>query len=201
MKRTILALLVASSPLLASDARELHFKTEMTGGGLPQAMTSETWVKGDKVRMEMQTPIGPSTTVIKDKVIYSKTGGMAMKIPVDMQKSAQPRPTDWATAMDQLLKGGTKVGTEAVDGETCDKWHITKDQSGQPIDEWVWISPSLQFPRKVVVKSDKGEMTMHNTEIEKKVTLEAAKFEPEPGVSYMDMTEMMKNMQKQQQAH
>jgi outer membrane lipoprotein-sorting protein len=199
MKRmTLMALLVAAAPLVAAESRELHFKTEMSGAGLPQAMTSETWIKGEKVRMEMETPIGPSTTVIKDKVVYSKTGSMAMKIPVDMQKNSGPRPTDWATAMDQFLKNGKKIGTETVDGEMCDKWHITKDQNGKEIDQTVWISPSLQFPRKTVTKSEKGELTMHNRDIEKKVSLDASKFEPEAGVNYMDMTEMMKNMQKQQ---
>jgi outer membrane lipoprotein-sorting protein len=197
MKRTLLALLVAASPLMAAESRELHFKTDMTGAGMPQGLTSETWMKGEKIRMEMQTPIGPSVMVIKDKIVYSKTGGMAMKIPVDLQKGSQPRPTDWATAMDQFLKNGSKVGTEAVDGEMCDKWHITKDTTGKTIDQWVWISPSLQFPRKVVTKTDQGEMTMHNHDIEKKVSLDGSKFEPEPGVNYMDMTEMMKNLPKQ----
>ncbi len=211
MKRTILALLVASTPMLAADIRELHFKTDMTGAGLPQAMKSETWIKGEKVRVEMQTPIGPSTTVIKDKVVYSKTGGMAMKIPVDAQKHASPQPSDYAKSMDEYLKGGTKLGTEMVDGEMCDKWHITKDQNGQKIDQTVWVSPSLHFPRKVVVKSDRGDMTMHNYDISKSVSLDDSKFEPEPGVNYMDMTEMMKSMgqqhpqrppqQQQQQQH
>lgn len=195
MKRTILALLIASSPLMAVDLRELHYKTDMTGAGMPQSITAETWIKGERIRMEMQTPVGPSVTVIKDKVVYSKTGGMAMKIPADMQKSAGPRPTDYATAIEEFLKGGQKVGTEAVDGETCDKWHVTKDQHGKAIDQTVWVSPSLKFPRKIVIKADKGEMTMRNYDIERKVSLDNSKFEPEPGVNYMDMTEMMKKMQ------
>lgn len=200
MKRTLLALLVAS-PLLAADVPEFHYRTEMSGASLPQAMKSETWIKGDKVRMEMETPVGPSTTIVKDKVVYSKMGAMAMKIPADLQKSAGPNPSDYAQRMEEYLKRGTKVGTEVVDGEKCDKYHLTRDQSGRKVEETVWISPSLQFPRKIVMKTkDQGEITMRNYDIVKKVTLANDKFEPEPGVNYMDMTEMMKSMQKQQQA-
>jgi hypothetical protein len=47
----------------------------------------------------------------------------------------------------------------------------------------------------VAIKTSRGEVTMHNTDITTKVDLEAKMFEPEPGVTYMDMTEMMKRAQ------
>ncbi|MEO6324908.1 MAG: hypothetical protein ABIT01_04515, partial [Thermoanaerobaculia bacterium] len=124
MKKTILAAcLLSALPVLAQAGREFHYKTEMSGAGLPGNMTSETWIKGEKIRMITETPMGPSAMVIKDKTIYMKTGGMAMKMSVDQKQGAQPRPSDYAQALDQRLKGATKMGTEMIDGEMCDKWH------------------------------------------------------------------------------
>lgn len=193
----IAAALIAASPLLATSGPEFHYKTEMTGGDLPSAMTSETWVKGDRIKMLTQTPVGPSSMVVKDKMIYMRTGGMAMKMAVDQQKSAQPRPSDYAQALEQRLKGAKKMGTEVIDGEKCDKWHAVHTENGKTSDETLWVSPTLQFPRKVVIKTDaKGkEMTMHNTDIERTVTLKDSDFEPESGVQYMDMSEMLKRAQ------
>jgi len=194
---TLAALVLMAAPLAAESGREFHFKTEMTGAGLPSALLSETWVKGEHVRVETQTPMGPSSIVIKDKTMYTKMGGMAMKMSLDQQRKGMtpPRAADYAQALDEKLKGGTKVGTETVDGELCDKWVVKRTDEGRASEETIWISPSLHFPRKVVVKMDKGEMTMHNTDIKTKVDLDAKMFEPEDGVTYMDMSEMMKRSQ------
>ena len=189
--------LLTALPLVAEMSREFHYKTEMTGGGIPGSITSESWIKGDRIRVLTKTPVGVSSMVVKDKTIYMKTGGMAMKMSVDQQKSTQPRPADYGQALEQQLKGATKIGTEMVDGEMCAKWHTVRAEDGTSVDQTMWISPSLQFPRKVVIKTggEDGEMTIHNTGIEKKVTLSDKDFEPEAGVEYMDMSEMMKRAQ------
>ena len=191
------ACLLAAFPLMAETSREFHYKTEMTGAGIPGPIVSESWIKGDRIKVLTQTPVGPSSMVIKDKIIYMKTGGMAMKMAVDQMKSTQPRPSDYSQALEQQLKGATKVGTEMVDGEKCDKWHAVRTENGKSVDQTLWVSPSLQFPRKVVVSSGgkEGDLTMHNTDITKKVTLSDKDFEPEAGVQYMDMAEMMKRAQ------
>jgi len=190
------ALLLMSAGSLLAEApvppKQLHWKSEMSGTGVPPGLTSETWLKGDRVRTVMQTPMGESVVVVKDKVVYMKTGGMAMKMPAEsqQQKGPMPRPTDYATRLEELLKGGKKVGTEEIDGEACDKWVVKPE--GVKGEETIWISPSLQFPRQIAVKTDAGEIIVKNTNIEKKVSLDDKMFEPEAGVTYQDMSGSMR---------
>jgi outer membrane lipoprotein-sorting protein len=170
--------------------RQLHWKSEMTGKNVPPGLTSETWLKGEKVRTVMQTPMGESVVVVKDKVVYMKSAGMAMKMPVDaqQQKGPMPKPSDYATKLDQLLKGGKNVGKEEIDGESCDKWVIHPE--GTNGEETLWISPSLKFPRQISVKTDAGEIVVKNKDIQTKVALEDKMFDPDPNVTYQDMSGM-----------
>jgi len=172
------------------SARQLHWKSEMTGKNVPPGLTSETWLKGERVRTVMQTPVGESVVVMKDKVVYMKSAGMAMKMPVDerQQKGPMPKPTDYATKLEDLLKGGKKVGTEEIDGEACDKW-VVKPEGAQG-EETLWISPSLHFPRQISVKTDAGEIIVKNKDIQTKVSLDDKLFEPDPNVTYQDMSAM-----------
>jgi outer membrane lipoprotein-sorting protein len=180
----------AKAPASPDANRQLHWKSEMTGTNVPPGMTSETWLKGERVRTVMQTPVGESVVVMKDKVVYMKASGMAMKMPVDpnQQKGPMPKPTDYATKLEEILKGGKKVGTEKIDGEDCDKW-VVKPEGAQG-EETLWISPSLHFPRRISVKTDAGEIIVNNKDIQTKVTLDDKLFEPDPSVTYQDMSAM-----------
>jgi outer membrane lipoprotein-sorting protein len=193
MKTVGLVVVLAAGVLLADEPppRHLHWKSVMTGMGIPEGLTSETWVKGEKVRTVMQTPMGESTVVVKDKVVYMRTGAMAMKMPVEQGqagKGPMPKPQDYATRLEEILKGGTRVGTEVIDGEKCDKWVIRPE--GQKGEETLWISPSLKFPRQISVKTEAGEIIVKNQGIEKKVDLPDSAFEPDPKVNYQDMSGM-----------
>jgi hypothetical protein len=184
------AVLGATPATKEAPPRQLHWKSEMTGKNVPPGLTSETWLKGERVRTVMQTPMGESVVVVKDKVVYMKTGSMAMKVPVDaqQQKGPMPRPTDYATKLEELLKGGKKVGTEEIDGEACDKWVIHPE--GAAGEETLWISPSLHFPRQIAVRTDAGEIVVKNKDIQTKVTLDEKLFDPDPTVTYQDMGAM-----------
>jgi hypothetical protein len=164
------AVLGATPATKEAPPRQLHWKSEMTGKNVPPGLTSETW--------------------LKDKVVYMKTGSMAMKVPVDaqQQKGPMPRPTDYATKLEELLKGGKKVGTEEIDGEACDKWVIHPE--GAAGEETLWISPSLHFPRQIAVRTDAGEIVVKNKDIQTKVTLDEKLFDPDPTVTYQDMGAM-----------
>lgn len=196
MKRTLLAsaAFLLAGAASAATPREIHWKTDMSGGALPTAVTTETWVKGEKFRMVMESPVGKQTLIIKDRVVYVNAGVMAMKMSADQQRNAGPRASDYATGLDDLLKNGTKLGQETIDGELCDKWKVVREQDGTKVESTLWISPSLNFPRQVLAKTEQGDVLMKNREIETTVTLADALFEPEPGVKYQDMSELLKGL-------
>jgi outer membrane lipoprotein-sorting protein len=196
MKRLVFATVLAGTLSLTANAgREFHWKSTMTIPGVQLELASETWVKGDRVRMVTQTPMGPSVTVVKGRNVYINAGIIAMKTTVDTAPSST-QPADFARNLDDLLKSGTKLGTETVDGEACEKWKTTRVDNGSSTELLLWLSPSLRFPRKVVVKDEtRGEITMHNTDIENKVSIDDRLFEPDPGVNYQEMGEAMKSIQ------
>lgn len=197
MKNIVLSALVSATivsfPAAAEAPRELHWKSTMQIPGMSFDLPSETWVKGDKVRVVTDTPVGKAVTVVKGKTVYINSGGLAIKTTVDAAPKGT-QPADFARNLDDLLKNGTKLGTETVDGEACEKWKTTRTDGSSSTEMLLWISPSLKFPRKVVVKDEtRGEITFHNTDIERTVTLDDKLFEPEPGVDYKDMSDVIRS--------
>jgi len=190
----LLAVVVALPAAAATPNNEYHWKTEMTIPGAPFPVTSETWIRGNRVRMVTHTPMGPSVAVVKDGTVYIHAGPVAVKGPA--QTGENPNPAVFAGDLSAILKGGTKLGTETVDGEACEKWHVTRTSEGKTTDLTLWVSPTLKFPRKVIVKDEEREITMHNTEIERKVALPDKDFEPDTNVTYRDMTEAAKELER-----
>src|SRR5262249_1624253 len=97
MKKALLVLALVSARLLAEPRSQVHFKREVAGSGLPGVMTGETWVKGNRVRTVMDTPMGSSISIVKDNVVYVTMAGMAVKMSVDAQRKQRGlSPADYA---------------------------------------------------------------------------------------------------------
>ncbi|HEX4603552.1 MAG TPA: DUF4412 domain-containing protein [Candidatus Angelobacter sp.] len=133
--------------------------------------------------------------------------GMIMDIPAKTMYMLMPEQrmymefhTDQDAAMaqrmpkfEEMLKGNDpcaghegatckKLGTEAVNGRTCDKWELTP-KSGKT--ETLWIDQKLHFPIKVV----NGEITTQYTNI-KEGPQDAALFKVPDGYKKFDAGSM-----------
>lgn len=75
-----------------------------------------------------------------------------------------------------------KLGTETVNGRTCDKWEVT-EKSGKK--ETLWIDQKLHFP----IKSTDGQITSEFTNI-KEGAQDAALFKVPPGYRKFDASMM-----------
>jgi hypothetical protein len=204
--RFVLAVLLAalpaaaarSAPAAAAPGTELHWKSDMTVEKFGITIPSETWIKGSWVRVVAQTPVGESVTVIRDGTAWVKTPMLAMKTTVGSGEGAGGDPgLDIARDLDAFLAKGTKVGTEAVDGEVCDVWKTTRTEQGKTVEMTLWISPSLRFPRQIRMQTDMGEALIRNREIEKKVTLADSAFEPDRTVTYREMADVLRKLQEE----
>lgn len=196
IRRLSLAFVLTALPLVAAEpapkVRQVHWKTELSGAQVPTGLTMETWVKGDRVRSVMNTPVGPSITIIKDGTVYMQAAGMAMKMPLDVQqRMGQARPSDYAANLGELLKDGKKLGKETIDGESCEKWQVVRKSGGREMESILWISPSLKFPRQISAKIDRGDLLMKNHDIEFNNGLDDKLFEPDKEVGYRDLSAMM----------
>lgn len=196
IRRFSLVLVLTVLPLAAAEpeprVRQVHWKTDLSGAQVPPGLSMETWVKGDRVRSVMNTPVGPSITIIKDGVVYMQAAGMAMKMPLEtQQRLGQARPSDYAANLDELLKDGKKLGKEMIDGESCDKWQVSRKSGNREIESILWISPSLKFPRQISAKIDRGDLLMKNHDVEFNNGLDDKLFEPDKNVGYRDLSAMM----------
>lgn len=192
LKHILLASLFAAAAPALGESRQAHWRSEISGGPVPGKLTSETWIKGDRVRMVLDSPAGPSVMIVKGDTAYMTMGKTALKMPVDTRTGASPRPADYVNGLDKLLEGGKKLQGELVDGEFCEKWQVIRNEGGVPVETTLWVSIAMRFPRKVVVKTDRGDVVMRNKDIELGIKLDDAFFEPDPSLRYEDAAESIR---------
>lgn len=156
-----------------------------------------------KVRMDMTDtgqrqagPFGGKMSMIMDgeaKMAYMLMTDqqMYMEFPTDANNPLTQRTPKW-----QDFKGDPctfnkdqnatckKLGTEAVNGRSCDKWEVT-EKSGHK--ETLWIDQKLHFP----VKTTDGQMTTEFTNI-KEGAQDASLFKVPAGYRKFDMGSMQR---------
>jgi len=155
-----------------------------------------------KVRMDLTDtgqhqhagPFGGKMSMIMDgdaKMAYMlmTEQQMYMEFPTDANNPMAQRTPKW-----QDFKGDPctfnkdqsatckKVGTETVNGRSCDKWEIT-EKSGRK--ETLWIDQKLHFP----VKSTDGQVTTEFTNI-KEGAQDASLFKVPAGYRKFDASMM-----------
>ena len=117
----------------------------------------KVYIKGNKMRMEMETPAGKSVNLMD-----TETGLMQMLHPAQKMYFEMQAPEAGVVQTDEALaKIADKkpVGTEKVNGHKCDKYEIIyHDRSLGKTTQW--FSKRLNYPIKTVYKGPQGEMVM-----------------------------------------
>lgn len=160
-------------------------------------MSGKFYFSLPKMRMDMTDmgqrqnagPFGGKISMIIDggsKIAYMlmTEQQMYMEFPVDQNNpmtQRMPKFQSFAGDPCSVTEGATckKLGTETLNGRTCDKWEMT-EKNGEK--ETLWIDQKLHFPIKSV--SDKG-MTNEFTNI-KEGEQDAALFKVPPGYHKFD---------------
>lgn len=196
MRRMLLAAtLAATLPASAASPGRAHWKSEMTGSALPTPVKVESWVKDGRQRTETTTPVGTSTIIVKDGTAWIRSGPLAMKMPVSRHRSATPQPVDYVQDLDALLASGTRLGTESLDGETCETWKVVLTRDDRKVESVLWISPSLRFPRQVTVKAERGDVRIRNHAIDLAGAIDDALFTPDAGIAWQDLGDVLRQLQ------
>jgi outer membrane lipoprotein-sorting protein len=163
-------------------------------------MTGKFYFSLPKMRMDMADtgrpnagPFGGKMSMIIDgssKVAYMlmTEQQMYMEFPTDQNNpmtQRMPKFQSFAGDPCSVTEGATckKLGTETLNGRTCDKWEMTQ-KSGEK--ETMWIDQKLHFPIKSV--SDKGT-TSEFTNI-KEGAQDDALFKVPPGYRKFDASMM-----------
>ena len=130
-------------------------------------MTGKIYVKGTKMRMEMNTPGGPVVTIALPDVgksLMLQTGSkMYMEMSIDASSSIpNMTETDFEKIADK-----NHLGSEKVNGYNCDKYEIIyHDKSMGKMTQW--FSKKLNYPIKMVYQGQGGEMITEYKNIKEK---------------------------------
>ena len=196
MRRMLLAAtLAAALPAVAASPGRAHWKSEMTGSALPTPVKVESWVKDGRQRTVTTTPVGTSTIIVKDGTAWIRSGPLAMKMPVSRHRSATPQPVDYVQDLDALLASGKRLGTESLDGESCETWKVVLTRDEGKVESVLWISPSLRFPRQVTVKAERGDVRIRNHAIDLAGAIDDALFTPDTGIAWQDLGDVLRQLQ------
>jgi hypothetical protein len=176
------------------------FSTTSANGTLN--MTGKMYFSMPRMRMDMDNPgggkaagpFGGKMSMVVDgnaKTAYMlmTEQHMYMEFPLDQNSpmtQRMPKFEDMFKGNDPCAgREGTtckKLGTETVNGRSCDKWLIT-EKSGKT--ETFWIDQKIHFVIKAIV----GDMTTQYTNI-KEGSQDASLFKIPDGYQKMDMSNM-----------
>jgi hypothetical protein len=139
------------------------------------------------LRSASQTPRGEVISIIDGDTAYTWRSGQSHGFRMDLRNS---RPTRFANhaprafdyARPSYLEGAKKIGTEAVEGESCDKYERTVGDR----TETVWISQAKRFPVKIV----SGNTSVINRDIQIPAQVADAMFAVPKDVTFQDFGDM-----------
>jgi outer membrane lipoprotein-sorting protein len=189
MLRKLLPLALACLWVLgaaAAGAAEFSGDLVMETGG--QKITGKIYVKGDKQRLEMETPGGAMVNILdvpSRKVFVLMP---AMKMYMVQELGPETGLTTLELGSKDLPPGAKKMGTETIAGYVCDVYEVDSPQSGKGK---VWLSRELRFPLKATGRGPGGKSTMTLSNITEG-GVDASRFQVPPGYQQMQMPKGMK---------
>jgi hypothetical protein len=158
-----LALLLSVVFLLATGGAVIaaEFQSDMKIEGAGEEVTGKVFVKGEKMRQEMSTPMGTSVTITDQDA-----GVMYVLMPEQKMYMEMPLDPDMmmlqTSSLEESLEGRAeikKAGTETVAGYKCDIYEIKYNDPGMG-ESRAWVSQKLQYPVKVISKTSEGTVTL-----------------------------------------
>jgi len=170
-----------------TETTPLHIKYEMKG---KETGSIDMFIKGKQMKMEIKSKEnGKDVSALiyfKDNVIYMITEEGGKKVGIKMSgEEIEEEMKDFMNLAKakEKIKDYQKEGTEEILGYKCDIY-----KKGE---ETISIYQDL-----IALKFTKGEEIMIATAFEPDVKISDSDLEPPKDIEYLDMNEMMKNMDK-----
>ena len=191
MKRTLFGWMIGTLVLCAlvvfsSVALSAEFSADLIQKTAGMTTKGKVYIKGNKMRMEMDTPAGKSINLMD-----IGTGLMQMLQPEQKMYFEMETPEAGVVKTDEALdKIADKkhVGTEKVNGYKCDKYEIIyHDRSLGKMSQW--FSKKLNYPIKIIYNGPQGEMVVEYKNI-KQGEVDSSLFEIPPGYEKMKIPGM-----------
>jgi len=183
-KRKLLVVVLGTILLLwpgLAQAAEFSATMITKAGGME--IPGKVYVKGDKMRNEIQAAGHPVINILRpDKKlvwIIMPQQQAYMEMPINPETKQQ------MMALTEKQKAKMKkLGSETIDGYTCEKYETTVNYQGKSTKVYTWIASDLGSPIKVVAAD--GSFSMEYKDI-KKGEVADSQFEAPQGYKKIKM--------------
>jgi outer membrane lipoprotein-sorting protein len=175
--------------LSAISSRAAEFSADMIQKMQGQTQTGKVFIKGKKMRMEMDTPGNKMVHIMLPE--QKKTIMLMTKEKMYMEMTAANNPgSSPSSDKEELEKIATvkQLGTETINGYLCDKLQVIFHDKNQGTSTQ-WVSKKLNFPIKMVSQTPHGEAVTEYQNI-KEGSVPDSSFIIPPGYQQMPMAGM-----------
>ena len=170
-----------------AEAFSVSYDQETTQGR--QVTTGKVSMKDEMFRMDT-TAEGQTMAIIHNAsgtYTYMPAEGMAMKLAA---LNASQRPIEHADNYPQYLqeRHAERIGTETVDGHSCEVYRFTDPEIQGTVTAWVWIEK--QFPIKMEIDDGSAKTLVEIRNVQLGAVIPDAAFQLPADVQVMDMGNM-----------
>jgi hypothetical protein len=149
-KRSLLGVALGTILFLwAGLAQAAEFSASMITKAGGMEIPGKVYVKGDKMRNEIQAQGQTIINIMRPdkKVVWIIMPQQKAYMEMPITQETQQKMMTLTEKQKAKMK---KVGTETVEGYTCDKYETTMDHQGKSTTMYTWIATDLGMPIKVV---------------------------------------------------
>jgi hypothetical protein len=149
-KRSLLGVGLGTILLLwVGLAQAAEFSASMITKASGMEIPGKIYVKGDKMRNEIQAQGQTIINIMRPdkKVVWIIMPQQKAYMEMPITQETQQKMMTLTEKQKAKMK---KVGTETIEGYTCDKYETTMDHQGKSTTMYTWIATDLGMPIKVV---------------------------------------------------
>ena len=194
-----LAAILLGGALRAEGFASVHWKSKSAMSGGPQGdvnTESELWLKDKRLRVKTKA-MGMDMNVVKSgDFVYQWQEGQTQGMKMSANMRRRGASMDYVEKIQDIRTRGKKVGTETVDGHSCDIYEYTEEaRDGGEMAQKYWLAKDLKnFPVKVVSQTQGMKITTINRDIDLSASVPESLVTVPENVKFQDMSEMMKGM-------
>ena len=148
--------------LAASLVQAAEFTATMVTKAGGVEIPGKIYVKENKVRNEVQAGGQTSIHILRPdkKVVWIIMPKQKAYVEMPITHTAQQKMLPLTEDQKAKMK---KVGTETINGYSCDKYETTMSHQGKPMQVFTWVATDLGVPIKIV--SEDGSFSMEYKDI------------------------------------
>lgn len=192
-----IAALLTFQPSAFSASTFSYKQTTTTGKGtsFSISLSMNVWIQGNNMRIEANSMGIEVITITNENGTYNylPAQNLATKIPDTGQDTNFEFAKTLSTYKSKLSQlNAKKVGTETVDGYTCDVYTYIDPTTNAGVKAWVW--QEKYFPIKMEMENTAmGTAIITFSDIKIDEPIPASKFELPSGAKVLDMQSLMGN--------